>query len=176
MPEFDMTAAKRELAGEAEPIGMSWEGVGRYEFPGSMPAEVEIEQRALQRELRDLPDGAPAPAGSQERLMKAVFGQFYEELEEKLGQVDLMAAMGTLMSVWMEAWQDPNLLSRLRTLGRKPSNLTTSSSGSSSSTSEPSRLISPASTASISPEPSGVPNGSPGAGSSPSSRGSRPRR
>lgn len=171
MPDIDITEAKRELLAGREPIGLIFNGK-RYEFPSVMPAAFELEQMAIDRETRGMSADAQAPADSQERLMRAAFGEkTYDELRETVGVFDLMLALYKLIGYWVEPYQDPNLPSRLLASGRAGP----TSSAPSSSTGQPSKPTSGANTESISRLLSGASNGSHGDASSRSTRGSRRR-
>jgi hypothetical protein len=175
MPRIDITAARRELLADREPIELVFnERV--WEFPGSMPAEVEIEQMLVDRETRDLPEGAALPSDMNARVLKAAFGDFYDEIVTQVPQSDLMIGLGTLMQYWLEPYADPTLpqrlltqaTARIRAGGR-------SSNGSSSSTGARLKPTSNGSTESTSRERSGETE-SPGAASPSSTQVSRARR
>ncbi|MDR0358915.1 MAG: hypothetical protein LBJ87_05555 [bacterium] len=173
MPEFDIGAAKREVAAEAEPIGLTFPDGVRQEFPGSMPAEFEIEQMAIGKDLSGLADGDPAPPGMQDRIMRAVFGPAYEHLSQTYPPTDLMWAMQILIGEWSRPFRDPNGMSqRVRAAAQRRSR---SSSESSSTSFPPSKPTGSESTELTSLAHSGS-NGSPGGGSSRLPKGSQGKR
>lgn len=169
MARFDIGAAKREAALEAEPIELVFPDGSVYTVPGSMPAEFELEQQAIGKDLSGLADGDPAPPGTQDRILRAVFGQQYDEMQEKHPPTDLMVAMQFAVGEWLAPFQNPNGMSqRVRAAAKGQTN----SRGSSTTTSTQLRPISKESMASTSPAQSGS-NGSVGEDSPPSTQGSR---
>lgn len=172
---IDIVAAKAELLAESKPITLRF-STGDWTFPAVMPAEVELEQMALNREAKERGPDEPVPDGTQERLMRAVFGQEqYEELTEKVPQSELVLGFMKLLTKWAAPYSDPNLPQRLLEQSGMTQPLPAgalSLSGSSPSSGSTSRPTSGGSTESISPTPSGANGGSVGGASSRSTSGS----
>lgn len=168
MPFHDITAAKAELLAEREPITLRF-SVGDFTFPAVMPAAVELEQMALREQVRGMAEGEEAPAEGEDRLMRAAFGDQYEELIHAVPQTELVLGLADLLSDWMEPYADPNLPARLQERAKRGATIL---NGSSLTTGGPSKPTSGASTGSTSPAPSGGNNGSHGGASRRSTRGS----
>lgn len=168
MPFLDWKRAKREVFASEDNWTVEFSNGERHSFPTSLPAAVEFEQAAAEREQkRRKLDSIPMEL--YEAVVQAAYGpRSYEQLVESgVSTIELMATFGIVMRGWMEPLVDPTRLDRLREWASQPGQTVidaepatptpTVTSSDSSSTGPSSRPTSPASTESTLPRPSGQP-------------------
>lgn len=180
MPRISITELKREVLGEAEPITLEISG-RELDFPGTMPAEFELEQTRLNREM-EAQGRSEMTTEENWRLVEAAFGsERYRELREGgVPDFDLTMAGFKLIGEWMRPYTDPEMPQRMQAAlglqGLVAAAARATTPNGSSTTGPSSRPTGNGSTPSISVVPSSASPESVPAASGPSRRASQAKR